>query len=696
MFHYARLWLLPAFLMAVIFHSDPIPALTVYDCAHEDTTFEPLDLNEPAPCLNPDTDFHPASIRRVQLLHTDSALPVLALQCKVNLSTDVCRCGYDSLSYGCENTNWEKLLEISPAECARIHRTGKYRAYGRTFLIQLGVAQHHEFYSKGDYAGGSCTTANFISNGKEYWNSYEKTTLDIKFSEIHAAADLTKQDGVVTFPRFDNLRVTYGHKMVRDVDAGLLIWEAARATCEDTVSQVYLGEGLLHRVKTHTIRGSILLVADNKTDQAAGLVLEDPIYICSFQCFGTQIEGLVACLHREGDEEIPEHSFKSVFRDGDRIDLEAQVSRAVITLTMKLTAGFREMANNICHVARTTMANKLIAVLGTANEYALFDIHGKGAKVIASGTSAYIARCVPSEATRVDYDVCTEEVPVRLNNKTMFADAVNWIVKEYPTIVPCSSVMPIRWRINEKWICATPTTAFCTAPTILNVTHVKVDNKKPFDLQLGHGVFTDSQLAQHREFVNTLDGRRPTLAHITMAATAAVRTDGSVGSPISAMELSEIRDNVATHFFPLIAWFGKAYIYAYGFLMIFVVVALLAGSTLRAYILFRQHGIGWWMVGALWATAFSVVVFHLNMVREAARAAENPLEDPTTAILTPRTDSEIINRLLKDIEGLNLRQDYQDHRLDKQEEKACKCKCTCNTKDLYPHVPADFVIDDAV
>ncbi|PCJ23619.1 MAG: hypothetical protein COA94_08150 [Rickettsiales bacterium] len=365
-------------------------------------------------------------------------------------------------------------------------------------------------------------------------------------------------------------------------------------------------------------------------------------------------------MQREGDEDIPEYSFKAVFREGDRIDLQAQITRSTITTNMRMTQGFHQMSHALCEVQRATRANKLIAILGTNNEYALFDLHGKGSKVISAGTSAYVAKCVPVEATRADYAECTEEVPVKIGNKTFFADAVNWIIRELPTVIPCSEVMPMRWFINDRWLCSTPTTQLCAAPSRLNVSSFELTNNNDYAIQLGRGLFTHAQLQQHRRFMANLESRRAAIAHVTLAAIFHADDSGALGIPISKEALKKLKHDIASSYFPMIAWLGWSYSYIYGAIAIVVALSVVAGALSRAFILYRERGCGWWIFGAVSAAVFSIIRFQFQIVRTTRDLVVNNLDTTvnTTAYQEIRTENAAFR---KDIERLALQVDTLTH-----------------------------------
>ena len=100
---------------------------------------------------------------------------------------------------------------------------------------------------------------------------------------------------------------------------------------------------------------------------------------------------------------------------------------------------------------------------------------------------------------QADYHNCTQEIPISLDNCLQFVDPFTWIVKDYPTEVPCSPIMPVRWNILGKWYCAMPGVMPCTAPTQLE-SGLNCTEEGDFTKGLGKGIFTKSQMEMHRQY----------------------------------------------------------------------------------------------------------------------------------------------------------------------------------------------------
>ena len=123
-----------------------------------------------------------------------------------------------------------------------------------------------------------------------------------------------------------------------------------------------------------------------------------------------------------------------------------------------------ELTADLCQVDRKRLYNKLQALSGTSNQYALLDLYGPGHTVTVAGAIAYVTQCAPVEVTLAPYPNCTMEVPVFLNGPTQFADPYTYVLHEYGTKVVCNDIMTISWKINGVWMCALPIVHQCMSP----------------------------------------------------------------------------------------------------------------------------------------------------------------------------------------------------------------------------------------
>ena len=362
------------------------------------------------------------------------------------------------------------------------------------------------------------------------------------------------------------------------------------------------------------------------------------------RCFTTQIRGLIVCPYREGDEPIPKTSFKDNFSP-DHVDLQTQLGYLHTSTSMATADRFALVQSELCAVDRRTLYNKLQAIAGAHNPYALLDLYGRGHQVSQAGAAVYVTRCVEVDVPRVEFPNCTQEVPVGHENGTWFVDAFTRILTPFPTVVPCSDLMPVRWKLSDQWYCAHPQVLPCHDPKQLNTTVTPFVSLHDFTLGMGEGVYSADQRRQHRRYQVAMSSRKPVLAKITNVATNG-GTNGHLGIPLSAEDIHGLSFDVAFHLFPMIYFLGEAWTYLSSFLMVLLLGKIVVGAAIRGFMAFRRYGCGRWVVFSLWETLFVIATTPWRLVTKTADALtadleENGIRRPDAEALAPTQEADV-------------------------------------------------------
>lgn len=598
-------------------------AMTVYDCDHQEARFKVLDLTEPEECPDPIKDYEEPKEWMAQIVQTDTALPVMAFQCVIRMTKEVHYCGKHHIHYGTQYPAWKKLLEVTPQECREAVARERISYRQTWFPAERGVPITHRFFSHGSLSHDHycITVPQFYSEGKIYEDSYEETILDVHLKVVRGTVDTSR--GIVVFS--NGIRAQYQDGVLRDEIEGTMVWNASTPECESTVSEVYYGPVTVHRRNfpdTALLNQAIVMVADPGNHRFAGLVLRKPIQVCHIRCYSSQAQGLVVCLMREGDDPLPRYSFKSHFETG-RADVMTQLGFSHLSTNLKVAQRFEEIQTELCRIDRTAMFTRLQLIAGADNPYALLDLYGRGHVVTTAGVAAYVTQCVPTEAIRADFPNCTEEIPVKVGEKIRFADPFSLVLKDFPTIVRCSDVMPVRWKMGSEWMCATPEARVCPAPERLNLT-VRLEDYIPWDFTqgLGGGAFTISQLEEHRQFQLMFHSRKAVVAKVTNAMAQGHVADGRLGLPISPEDMEGLAYGVAEYMSPFFYTLGSAWNIIMGVCIFISIFKILLGALLRGLVLYRERGCGWWMVAAIWHTGFLLVRLPVDLLLTALGALQ--------------------------------------------------------------------------
>jgi hypothetical protein len=99
------------------------------------------------------------------------------------------------------------------------------------------------------------------------------------------------------------------------------------------------------------------------------------------------------------------------------------------------------------------------------------------------------------------------------------------------------------------------------------------------------------------------------------------------GVPISDIDLSLMRVDVAALVFPMVHLFGEAWTYLSGILFCCLLIQVILNMTVRAIVLYRERGCGRWIFASLWDTAFYLVRTPYTVWKKASDALMDPTLD---------------------------------------------------------------------
>jgi hypothetical protein len=612
-----RLWLRAAMLY---FLATATQGFRVFDCDHRNVTFEAINLRDPQQCLDPQVDYHEPTPQKIQVLQTGHKRPLTAYRCKITMSQMVSRCGFNSLTYGQAWTVFDEDYTVNEDVCRRAHAKGVVTLDGRVFHVQKNTVTKVNYFSRGKVDSmGHCETEDFISRGQQFYKSYEQTFLTIAVTQLKGTYDETSD----TVKFAETLRLDARLGKWRDIEIGFIYWDKPARSCSNSVSNVYRGEATLHRRHLSTMTDSIVMVANSNTSQYGGLVIGENIHLCDLPCYQTQITDVAVCLDDGTLKAEKQFKFQESF-DQLVTDLKTQISFLHLDTNLRMTEAFSVVQQNMCELSRSTIHSKLHAAAAASNPYALRDLFGDGHVAYTAGAVVYVAKCIPVEATPRDFTNCTKEIPVSVNGTHYFADPLTYILQRFPSIVPCSDLMPVRWKMGDEWVCAYPAIRKCSdIPQQLSLQFKPLDRQE-FTQGLHSGIYTERQRKRHLEFTANY--------HATQAVTQKVintavgNAEGNQpGLLLTLEEETEVIYDAAHYFVPFFGFLGFGWIYLMGALLFFGFVKGVLDLLVRMITMHRERGCGWWLFLAIWDTLFAVLYIPAAAFQATARAVGSGL-----------------------------------------------------------------------
>ena len=326
----------------------------------------------------------------------------------------------------------------------------------------------------------------------------------------------------------------------------------------------------------------------------------------------------------------------------DQPQLLTQLGFLHIDTNRRLTNRLEAILDNICELEAAAWKSKLQSLAGTDNPYALLDRYGPGHTVQVAGNAAYIVQCTQRIANHTEFQNCTQEVPVHLDGRLRFADPFTWIVHDFPTVVPCSPVMPVRWYLEGKWYCATPEVRPCPPPTRIQP-QLNRTEAGDFARGLGRGIYTTQQIEQHRAYWRSTTSRRAVLSKAANVASQG-GYGGHLGLFVSPLEVDELSDQIARLVFPLFPLLGYAWQIFSGVFLALVIVKTMVECVVRMAYIYLERGCGCWVLLGLWNTLYQLFHVPARIVKAAVAVARQEGDDPLALPDIPKADADSVEK----------------------------------------------------
>ena len=166
------------------------------------------------------------------------------------------------------------------------------------------------------------------------------------------------------------------------------------------------------------------------------------------------------------------------------------------------------------------------------------------------------------------------------------------------------------WQLEGHWYCSRAD-GFdrCPAPTQLN-TSVTPAQDRPFADSLGMSLASPEQIRDAQRYRETHMSRGAVATQLVINGrlNGERLEDGSyaIGPPIDGYGYDNLTKEIAGRILPFFSWVGNAWMTLCGIAVVTAILKTLIGCIARVIVLYRDRGLGWWLITALFSTAFQI------------------------------------------------------------------------------------------
>ena len=599
---------------------------TVFDLEHQDAVSRPIDLHQPEDCEEVTLTHSPPKTQRMQILMVNHRVPISAYRCQVFVSRIITRCGFDSLSYGSIPAYTDRPYLLTPQACRKTIDQG-YLVFERQKVeVTLNVPINHGFFSRGGLEHDhTCISSSFYRANRIWKNSYEFTVLKVHITRIQGKVHPSTNRVI-----FDNYLVAnYKDAMVQDSEMGTFIWTPSEISCDQRVTEIYGGRGHLYSRRNDTKPGSVgdmITFEVPEEERVAGFVIRGESTLCHRSVLNTQLSNVKVIIL---DWSIIPLNV-SLVPKSDLLEIQLHTGWSYVTIkrNLELDARFKLLHGLICDNERSNLYNRL-SLLAADNSAALLETFGPGHSVSRSGAVCYVTTGIPVLAKLRPHPNCTMEIPIMVNNVSMFANPLTFTIVRYPQILPCDPIAPVMWLINGRWLKSMPQPSPALSPLRLDPDSNDIELSLPdFTAGLGQGAFTVEQREAHRVYLELYSSRAAVITDITRTALDRAPLVGSLNSFYSSYDLNYLKHSIGYTLVPFFVVFGDYTAFIFGIFWIFVFAKVIGGMLLRCALAYERNGLGLWLLMAVWETMFVVLMTPVRVVNAVAAEAVTPNPRP--------------------------------------------------------------------
>ena len=466
-------------------------------------------------------------------------------------------------------------------------------------------------------------------------------------------------------------------------DYGTFAWDKTKHYdgCEDTMALVATEQATIYKMKEELrpdnnrfeYNGAMMVVKNDSSHRATGLVLKATKPGCLPECLETNIPYMVACVTQAGKESVV-HLDKIEDRPVNRVvRLNLHGLGTFLELTSRIgdyELGLK-MHEEICKLDIRSIRSEIAMMLHVGNQSPLQefmdpdrqvveDWHDQKYSISIRGSVAYLLECSPIPVQLVDIPFCAQQIPVvrtdRNDSQLLFVDSINYRLVKFPTIISCTRSLPVMYNIEGNYYCHNPHHMFCpddSEPSVLKPSTGAARGIRISDLRAIGGLsFNRMQLDIIREELQLI--QYGPQANDIIAGNAIRHsfddTERSgpmrLGIPLSSLDIDVIKDAVAAWMFFLVNLFGHAFTNFFGLMVVASVGLHLFRCMARLYYTYQVEGCGCWMPHALLSSICAVGTLPAVIIRAVFSTVDETLQQAKDDAMPPPSYTKFRDKFL--------------------------------------------------
>ena len=607
-----------------------------YDCEDKNSDISTVSIRDVEPCPEPESAYDTV-FTEVTVIQRNEIELTPVRTCLVEITRVIFHCGMFSHSSIVEGGVSTYVQTLGSEECNNLHRYKSLKLFDQYIggilingTISASITMLGELTDT-----GACDRVTYHENGKTWKNVVITAAVKITTQEYRAKIKLEENEislsGGVTCP--------YLRGYCMDTNIGETVWQYQQSeACDAHMSLLY--KGVATKVTQKSNKQTYIVI--EREEKIFALSMVKRVEVCGLEMYQTEhprllvLDSLQHPTLNPKMKLLPQNTDLISYVNSKFLYIEQAYKREMDKL-------YVDIIYRRCLLHREILRNRLLLAPFTPSAISQILQNEKGYVGRVLGEVLYIMKCVPKKVQIRRTEKCFHELPISMNNRSLYMAPITRIIQGHAEEIDCNGVTPPLYHVDNEWIGLTPYPTVKGTPSKLGP---ELDTPLAFNpiQPVGqYGLYTPEEVSKVQRIL-TFGAERRAVENILTRRVAGMQTEAQGYSTIALFDEGEIKNLAESTIKHLWGWFSDIGTVVSGFLGFYLIFRMLKyGVTiaLNAFQLYKIFGCGFQLLASLWNYLTIIVMY--QSARSPKADSESRQTDDSEAGLAelalPRVDA---------------------------------------------------------
>ena len=596
-------------------------AIVAFDCNKEQTKQIEVSLVDIKPCLikTPNITNMPVTI---QLLQPKSYEKTKYYRCLIEVQHLISRCGVTFDTFH-DAGLYSEVVDLGQKSCKTLIDEGFF--FYKGIKIEKGKNTDTDRVSITTFGsitsnGGCNSGGSLVANNRVYDRAVRQSDFSIITEKGEAKIDIESKKVVF----YTGESCPYEKLECFSSNLGYIYWNSITPTdncpSEDQYDVIFEGDATRVQESSETGTFTSYFIHYSEYDFQIGVRLTSK-RVCGVIAYHTEHPKLLIV-------EKDKYGFSLKYNKkimNENLNIMTYFNSKLLYIVRhvkdQMTSLYKKVSHDRCVAESKIIHNMLTLAFISPQNFAYEYMDRPGYTSTVRGEVAYISQCEPVSVNITKSLECYQELPVIYNNEKYFILPRSKILTKIGTLIDCSNVMDIKYKLNNNWYTLSNGLISTQHPNIISVNDGLEWTFKEIKDLAATGIYTQSDLDNVQKIIMSPIEHEVLTSRITrtFSGEAQLPAGYSVYNTLTEKDLQELSKSAFKQTFGKLTSFlettGSYFSLIMGSFLIIRFIKFILNNFINATVLYQTFGLSWKLLFFWWE----------NLVHLFLRKSSRPL-----------------------------------------------------------------------